>query len=277
MQITTSTIFDSEGCSSVLTMMHDITERKRSEAARDEAMALLQAAIEQSPSGILVADAPDVRIRLANSAALGIRGGESKLLTGIELQQHAQRWQVLRPDGSPCPNEALPLSRAVRQGETVKGEEFIIRDEAGNEHWISANAAPIRRDSEVVAGIVVFHDISILKEHQRQLFRLAHHDTLTGLPNRALLADRLRQAMLHTRQNGRRMGVILLDLDGFKWINDSVGHDTGDAILIAIAGRLTAALRRQDTVARLGGDVSEFVPANVQSALAAKWKQSTTH
>lgn len=256
-QITTSTIFDSTGCPSVLAMMHDITERKRSEAARDEAMALLQAAIEQSPSGILVADAPDVRISLANSAALGIRGGESKMLTGIDLQQHAQRWQVLLPDGTLCPNDALPLSRAVRQGETVKGEEFIIRDEAGNEHWISANAAPIRRDSEVVAGIVVFHDISILKEHQRQLFRLAHHDTLTGLPNRALLADRLRQAMLHTRQNGRRMGVILLDLDGFKWINDSVGHDTGDAILIAIAGRLTAALRRQDTVARLGGD--EFV------------------
>ena len=256
-QITTSTIFDSEGCPSVLAMMHDITERKRSEAARDQAMALLQAAIEQSPSGILVADAPDVRIRLANSAALGIRGGESKMLTGIELQQHAQRWQVLRPDGSPCPNEALPLSRAVRQGETVKAEELIIRDEAGNEHWISANAAPIMNDNEVVAGIVVFHDISILKEHQRQLFRLAHHDTLTGLPNRALLAERLRQAMAQTRQSGRRMGVILLDLDGFKWINDSVGHDTGDAILIAIARRLEGALRRQDTVARLGGD--EFV------------------
>lgn len=256
-QITTSTIIDRAGCPSVLAMMHDITERMRSEAVRDEAMALLQAAIEQSPSGILVADAPDVRIRLANSAALGIRGGESKMLTGIELRQHAQRWQVLLPDGSPCPNEVLPLSRAVRQGETVRGEEFIIRDEAGNEHWISANAAPIRRDNEVVAGIVVFHDISILKEHQRQLFRLAHHDTLTGLPNRALLADRLRQAMVQTRQSGRRMGVILFDLDGFKWINDSVGHDTGDAILIAIAHRLEAVLRRQDTVARLGGD--EFV------------------
>ena len=256
-QITSSTIFDSAGCPSVLAMMHDITERKRSEAARDEAMALLQAAFEQSPSGILVADAPDVHIRLANSAALDIRGGESKMLTGIELQQRALHWQVLRPDGSPCPNEALPLSRAVRQGETVKGEEFIIRDKAGNDHWISANAAPIRRDSEVVAGIVVFHDISFLKAHQRQLFRLAHHDTLTGLPNRALLADRLHQAMAQAHRNGRRAGVILLDLDGFKWINDSVGHDTGDAILIAIAGRLESALRGQDTVARLGGD--EFV------------------
>lgn len=256
--IATTAIRDAAGSvSSYLGVVSEITERKRSEAARDEATALLHAAIEQSPSGILVADAPDVRIRLANPAALGIRGGESKMLTGIELQQHAARWQVLWPDGSPCPNEALPLSRAVLQGETVTGEEFIIRDETGSEHWISANAAPIRRDGEVVAGIVVFHDISILKEHQRQLVRLAHHDTLTGLPNRALLADRLRHAMAQVRRNGGRLGVILLDLDGFKWINDSVGHDTGDAVLIAIASRLEGALREEDTVARLGGD--EFV------------------
>jgi PAS domain S-box-containing protein len=159
--------------------VRDITERKQAEMAREDAMALLQAAIEQSPSGILVADAPDVRIRLANPAALGIRNGDSKLLTGIQLDQHAQRWQVLRPDGSPCSNEELPLSRAVLHGETVRGEELIIRDESGDLRWVSVNAAPIRRDGEVVAGIVVFHDITERKAMEKELER--HRNELQQL------------------------------------------------------------------------------------------------
>lgn len=145
-----------------------LSDIRRSEAARDEAMALLNAAIEQSPSGILVADA-DLRIRLANPAALRIRGGEAKMLTGIELEALTLRWQVLRPDGSVYSNEALPLSRAVLLGEVVKGEELIIRDDDGKEHWVSANAAPIRLDNQIVAGILVFHDITARKRAEAEL------------------------------------------------------------------------------------------------------------
>lgn len=235
----------------------DITNYKRSEQEADQARALLQTAIEQSPSAILIADAPDVRIRFANSAALSMREATRKKLTDIDVSQHILNWQPLHLDGTPYPAEELPLSRAVLRGELTHGEELLIRDEDGVDHWAVANASPVIRNGKVVAGIVVFHDISVQKAHERQLERLAHYDALTGLPNRALLADRLHQAVEQARRNQQRMALILLDLDGFKWINDTLGHEAGDELLCTLAQRLPAALRGEDTVARLGGD--EFI------------------
>lgn len=96
-----------------------------------------------------------------------------------------------------------------------------------------------------------------LEDRNRALESLALHDALTGLANRRLLMDRLSLAIAHARRNKRTMGVMYLDLDGFKQINDTLGHDAGDAILSAVAVRLVATVRQEDTVARLGGD--EFV------------------
>ena len=139
----------------------DISQRERAEAEQQKAQAFLETAIAQSPSGILIAEAPHATIRMANAAAFDIRGGDPDLLTGIEGTQHATRWQIYRPDGSPYPSEQLPLSRAVRQGEVTQGEEVIIRDTEGNDHWVSVNAAPIR-DAEgcITAGIAMLHEIT---------------------------------------------------------------------------------------------------------------------
>jgi len=98
-----------------------------------------------------------------------------------------------------------------------------------------------------------------LEHYSRALESLALHDALTGLPNRRLLMDRLSLAIAHARRNKRTMAVMYLDLDGFKQINDTLGHDTGDTLLSLVAARLVAAVRQEDTVARLGGD--EFVIA----------------
>ena len=103
----------------------------------------------------------------------------------------------------------------------------------------------------------LFSDITSLKEHQRQLERIAHYDALTGLPNRVLLADRLQQAIVRTRRRENLMALVYLDLDGFKAVNDGHGHEAGDELLVAVSSRLKAALREGDTLARLGGD--EFV------------------
>ncbi|MCU7904368.1 MAG: EAL domain-containing protein [Candidatus Thiodiazotropha sp. (ex Epidulcina cf. delphinae)] len=103
----------------------------------------------------------------------------------------------------------------------------------------------------------LFSDISAQKEHQQQLEHIAHYDALTSLPNRVLLADRLNQAMRLTQRRGHRLAVAYLDLDGFKAINDTYGHEVGDELLITIATRMALTLRESDTVARLGGD--EFV------------------
>ncbi len=149
-----------------------------------EAQAFLESAVAQSPAGIIIADAPHVSVRLANPAALGLFGGSRSLLTGPDAAQHVARWQTFRPDGSPCPAAQLPLVRAVQQGEATQEEELIIRDEAGNDHWVSANAAPIRdAGGRITAGIVVFHDIAARKRAEEEIQkaqRLRSIGTLAG-------------------------------------------------------------------------------------------------
>ncbi|MDD2926099.1 EAL domain-containing protein [Rhodoferax sp.] len=105
--------------------------------------------------------------------------------------------------------------------------------------------------------VALFSDITAIKAHEQQLDHIAHYDALTNLPNRVLLADRLHQALLQVQRRGQRLAVVFLDLDGFKGINDSYGHEAGDHLLMAIAHRMRSALRDGDTLARIGGD--EFV------------------
>lgn len=116
----------------------------------------------------------------------------------------------------------------------------------------------------------LFTDITPLKEHQRQLEYIAHYDALTGLPNRVLLADRLKQAMARSHRNGFALAVLYLDLDGFKTVNDQHGHDTGDQLLVNIAHRLKEVLREGDTLARIGGD--EFVVVMVDLEHAGSYE-----
>lgn len=110
---------------------------------------------------------------------------------------------------------------------------------------------------QVKQYVALFSDITSLKEHESQLEHIAHYDALTALPNRMLLADRLHQAMAQALRRKQHLLVIYLDLDGFKFINDSHGHDAGDQLLMSVANRMKQTLREGDTLARLGGD--EFV------------------
>jgi diguanylate cyclase (GGDEF)-like protein/PAS domain S-box-containing protein len=105
--------------------------------------------------------------------------------------------------------------------------------------------------------VAVFSDITYFKEHEAELSQVANYDALTGVPNRRLLADRLRQSIAHAQRSGKMMAVCYIDLDGFKDVNDQYGHETGDRLLMDIADRLQEVLRAGDTLARLGGD--EFV------------------
>ena len=144
--------------------------RRRSESALQRTQALLNAAIDQSASGILVADAPDVRIRIVNAAALEIRGVAEASLTGIPVELHASNWRTFYPDGSIYHPEDLPLSRAVLHGEEVRNTEVIIRRQDGEDRWVLANAAPVRdTEQNVVGGIVVFSDITERKRAEREL------------------------------------------------------------------------------------------------------------
>jgi len=127
------------------------------------------------------------------------------------------------------------------------------------EHFASMMTISAVQDIHGVAQnyVNLFTDITPIKEHQRQLEYIAHYDALTGLPNRVLLADRLKQAIAHSHRKGGSVAVVYLDLDGFKAVNDQHGHDTGDQLLVNIAHRLKETLREGDTLARIGGD--EFI------------------
>lgn len=138
-----------------------------------DALALLEASVEQSPSGIMIVEAPSLAVRQMNAAALAMRGTQKQPLTGLGMGREPGRWQVLRPDGSVYPADELPLIRAVRRGEVTRGEELLIRDSEGADRWVVINAAPVRRsDGSIAAGILVFHDISDRKQAEEERGRL---------------------------------------------------------------------------------------------------------
>src|ERR1035441_427593 len=118
-------------------------------------------------------------------------------------------------------------------------------------------------------------DISERKAYIEALGHQALHDALTGLPNRTLFADRMNQAIASAERAGEPRGVLVMDLDGFKQVNDTLGHDRGDSVLREVGKRLTAALREADTVARLGGDEFGILldgASDLEAAAAAAWK-----
>jgi diguanylate cyclase (GGDEF)-like protein/PAS domain S-box-containing protein len=145
----------------------------------------------------------------------------------------------------------------AQQGEVLNFESEVYRQD-GTRIWISENAHAVRN----TGGLTLYYegtvqDISERKRYQEELERQANHDMLTGLPNRILLADRVEQGIARAARLGYFLTVVFIDLDNFKFINDSLGHDAGDELLKEIASRLRHCVRTSDTVARLGGD--EFV------------------
>lgn len=136
--------------------------------------------------------------------------------------------------------------------------EYRLRRADGEYRWIHDDGTP-RFDSEgnFIGYIGFCYDITEKREHQQQLEYIAHYDSLTGLPNRMLLADRLRQGMARAKRRNQQLATVYIDLDGFKAINDHYGHAGGDQLLMVLAKRMKQCLRDSDTIARLGGD--EFV------------------
>ena len=155
-----------------------------------------------------------------------------------------------------CPN---PMDLAVRLNETVglTSNCVLIRRD-GFECPIEDSAAPIHdRQGQVTGAVLVFRDVSTARAVSLQLSHRAAHDMLTDLPNRMLLNDRLSQAIASAQRQRHRLAVLFLDLDRFKQINDTLGHEIGDGLLQSVAKRLVESVRRSDTVSRQGGD--EFV------------------
>ncbi len=156
----------------------------------------------------------------------------------------------------PTPN---PMEMAVGQNRTLHLPlNCILIRRDGTEIPIEDSVAPIHdSQGQATGAVIVFRDVSATRAMARQMTHSAEHDFLTGLPNRMLLNDRVSQAIAMAPRHGKKVAVLFLDLDGFKHINDSLGHPIGDKLLQSIAKRLVACVRNSDTVSRQGGD--EFV------------------
>lgn len=230
----------------------DITDRRLTEEALRESQAILMTAFETSQAGIAIADAPDGKLRYVNKAGLLIRGkSHDDIVQDIDSSKYVRSWNMFHLDGSPYKADEVPLTRAVKLGETCS-EEFIIRRDNLENRYVLANAAPIKdTDDKVVAGIVVFIDITDRKNAENSLVFLSYHDYLTGLYNRRYFEDA--KTKLDSEEN-LPLSVLIVDINGIRLINDAFGHSEGDKVIKEITEIMQEHCRKHDVLARTGGD-----------------------
>ena len=161
------------------------------------------------------------------------------------------------------------MVRAYKQSGFWSGE-VIHRAKNGEAFPVYLNISAVRDDdNNIIQYVVVLTDISLIKQSQDKIQYLANHDALTGLPNRTLFSDRIDHALQEARRSKKHIAIFFIDLDRFKIINDGLGHDVGDAVLIEVAKRFSTILRSEDTVARVGGDEFIAIAQDLESALSA--------
>ncbi|WP_318556747.1 EAL domain-containing protein [Geobacter anodireducens] len=244
-----------EGRRAVIGIVRDITARKRDE----QNLLVFKRAIESSVNGITITDAVNGENliiyvnpafeRMTGYAGHEVLGKNPRFLRGNDRDQ-------------------VELRKLAMALEERREGYFVLRNyrKDGSQFMNELYVAPVRdRDGAVTNYIGIMNDISDQRRYEEQLVYQANHDPLTGLPNRNLLQDRLGQALaLESSRRRNPIGVMFLDLDNFKKINDTLGHTVGDMLLKAVANRLRNCVRGGDTVSRLGGDEYILILPNVK-------------
>jgi diguanylate cyclase (GGDEF)-like protein/PAS domain S-box-containing protein len=201
--------------------------------------------------GVVVRNAAGAVV-FANAAAKRIFGRPPDQLEGAEPPGEDRR---IREDGTPMPDDEVPNVAAQARGEPIRNVMMGMVRSDGYVRWLLVDAVPIMDEHGRVQEVVSsFTDVTDRKKAEHELERQALHDQLTGLPNRVLMLDRLEQAVRTSRRFSAPLALLVLGLDRFRQVNDSLGHEAGDALLRETAARLRGDLRDTDTVARIGGD-----------------------
>ncbi len=241
---------DFHGRDAKLVAAYDVTARNRVQQEAHSAEAKFRAIFDHAVIGIFQ-HAPDggpVSVNPALAAMHGYASPEELLaeVTDVAAELFVEPQKMMEV-----------AAKAVDQG-VVRGVEVELYRKDRSRFWVRVNLRAIRDAKENVVLLEgTAEDITDRKAAEAQVEYLAYYDALTGLPNRTLLKDRLENALAAARRRNEQIALIFLDLDGFKIVNDSLGHSVGDLMLKDVAERLTACVRKQDTVARVGGD--EFV------------------
>ncbi|MGF3023393.1 sensor domain-containing phosphodiesterase [Methylobacterium aquaticum] len=225
--------------------VQDVTEIDRAETELRASTALLDATLEHMDQGLMMIDEAGI-VRVCNERAIALLDLPPDLMRSGPTFDDVRRHQIARGDFARC-DDAL---RQQVAHEPLAGHPHTYERERPN-----GTVLEIRTVSLPTGGAVrTYTDITARKAADAQVAHMARHDGLTGLPNRALFRDSLDRRLSVVRRHGGTCGVLYLDLDAFKAVNDTFGHAAGDALLRAVAERIRAALRQEDLPARLGGD-----------------------
>lgn len=221
-----------------------IIEQKRTEAALRASEARNRQIIETANEGIWIVNNHQ-RITFVNPRMAALLGYAVAEIVGQRVDAF-----LFPEDISTCRER----SKSLQAGQSQQFERRFCRRDGATLWTLVSAVARTDEAGHVLGSFAMFTDITQLKDQQQRLQALAHFDPLTGLPNRTLLADRMHVALAQARRGDALLAVCYLDLDGFKPVNDTHGHEAGDRLLVAVAERLQRILREDDTVARLGGD-----------------------
>lgn len=247
-EVTTSIFNDKSGKERTSMIIRDITERKRIEVALKESEARMSAVFQASPLGIVIS-------RLADGMLLEVND-ETLRLFGFSREQAIGKRTVVDLGTYAKPTQREEMVQRLRQHGMVHNYPMDFLTHDGRQITLEVSGRVIELHGEVCL-LAMMVDVTDRKKAEAVIEEQAFHDALTQLPNRRLLDNRLQQAMAAAKRSGNYAALMFIDLDNFKPLNDTHGHDVGDLLLIEASARLKSCVREVDTVARVGGD--EFV------------------
>jgi diguanylate cyclase (GGDEF)-like protein/PAS domain S-box-containing protein len=246
----------------VISVVEDVSERKRAEEALRLSEQILRTTFSQAGVGILIS-APDLRILHVNDKYCDLLGySRAELLDMTILAINA---------GDDMAEVIANRDRLLRgEIDNASRERQLMRKD-GTPIWLGHSTSLVRdHDGKVQHFVTVAQDIRERKAAEQKLKQLAHYDGLTNLPNRVLFYERLRSELAQALHDGSNMAVLFIDVDRFKYVNDTMGHAAGDRLLKLVGDRLSQAVRARDTVGRLGGDEFAVVAANLKQSSDAR-------